>query len=209
MIGELHTTRDQHVTTPPQWAWAVAIAAAVALGAATSFGQTYLPDALRSLANAAGPLVVVAALATRTTRRPAPSAAVCAGSLLALVIGYEITSNLRFGFGMSSSLLLFWLICAVAVGLPLGLCVGLARRGSLAARALAVSGVAAVLVGEGVHGLTVIAESTSPVYWWLSVGVGVALVAHQVRRQRTPRFATAVILMSSLGAVLLAALLSA
>ena len=41
---------------------------------------------------------------------------------------------------------------------------------------MAVGAVSGVLVGEGIFGLTVIANTTSPVYWTLSVLAGLAIL---------------------------------
>ena len=41
----------------------------------------------------------------------------------------------------------------------------------------------AVLIGEGVYGLTRISEGTSPVYWWLQIVVGAAIAAQLPRRR--------------------------
>ncbi len=44
---------------------------------------------------------------------------------------------------------------------------------------------AGVLIGEGVYGLTVIAETTAPAYWWGSIALGVVgLVAAAALRLR-------------------------
>ena len=36
--------------------------------------------------------------------------------------------------------------------------------------------VAGILAGEGAYGLTVIADTTSPVFWWAMIAVGSALL---------------------------------
>jgi hypothetical protein len=43
--------------------------------------------------------------------------------------------------------------------------------------------VSGVLIGEGVYGLTVIADTTYPPYWWVQMAVGAALLGWGVVRR--------------------------
>lgn len=166
-------TEPSDVRAEPGWVgWALVAAGAVALGVATSFGQTYLPDQLRSLANSATPWTVAAFALSLVTRRPLRAACVAGLSLVGLVVGYELASRIRLDVGLSGSWRLFWTVCALVVGPVVGYLGALARARSEPARVLLVGGLSGLAIGEGVHGLVELSTTTSSVYWWISVGAG-------------------------------------
>lgn len=145
---------------------------AFAAGGLTSFGQTFLPAEAASLANSVAGWTLPTALLVFVTARSFPEAVV-AGilSFVTLTLGYAVVSTLR-GFPFDPTT---WAIIGVLAGPVIGAATFALRRQRMTA---AVGGglLAGVLVGEGVYGLTVVAATTSPVFWWVSIGIGVALV---------------------------------
>lgn len=145
------------------------------IGAATSFGQTFLPDELRSLANSSGSWCAVAFSLAGLARRPAEGSAAGALTLVALLVGYQATSVVRgFGFGLAP--VLVWLTAAVTAGPALG--AGRRWRGAVDVRrrAWGVGVLPGVLVGEGVTSLATVADTTYPPYWIGSILLGVLLI---------------------------------
>ena len=149
-------------------------------GGLTSPAQQYLPDALRSLANAAGPWFVVVFVAVRLGRSP---------MLLAIILGilgfvllnvsYGVVSELR---GFPYSALNYWTVIAIPAGVVAGIAVTWfgSRR-----RLLVVLGAAApavVLVAEGIYGLIVVLATTGPVVWILELVAAVVWMVWVVVR---------------------------
>lgn len=65
---------------------------------------------------------------------------------------------------------------------------------------------AGLLVGEAVYGLTVVGDTTSPVYWWISGAGGVLLLGAMAFRIRRPGLIVlAAALTSSIAAAFLLA----
>ena len=179
------------------------VAASALLGGATSFAQTFLPDALRPFANSASGWTLLTALAVAACRaRTAPSAVFGAASFVALVLGYQVVSTLR-GFPTDETLFLI-------VGLIVGPFVGIASswlhrdgwRALLGCGAL--SGIA---VGEGAYGLVKVVDTTGWFYWTLIAVVGVGLLVvtslHRVHRARGR--VLAIVLVFAVGAAFLLA----
>jgi hypothetical protein len=153
-------------------ALAVVVLVAVIIGGLTSPAQQFLPDALRSLANAAGPWFVVILVAVRLARVP------LATSLLLGILGFVLL-DVAYGAvtvmrGFPWSFENIWTIVAI----PAGIVVGVAATWLASPRKiLLVLGAAApvvVLVGEGIYGLTVVLATTGPVVWILEL-VGAAV----------------------------------
>lgn len=98
----------------------LAVAAGLATGSLTSFGQTVLDDPFRGLANAVSPWLVVPFVvgATALGRRSAALLGLLA--CLSQVPGYYVTAALR-GFPVGTSWLLVWAACGVLGGVVLGL----------------------------------------------------------------------------------------
>ncbi|MFQ1003556.1 DUF6518 family protein [Modestobacter sp. SSW1-42] len=160
---------------------------AVASGAATSWGQLLLPSALTSLTNSAGAWSLVAfGLVWWTRSRPAVGAALGVVAFCSLNVGYALASAAR-GHTWSLSPTNFWVAAGLLAGPLVGLGAAWARGRADVLAAVGIAGLAGLLVGEGVYGLTVIADTTSPVYWSGSVLAGLAvLVVLGRRRLRGP-----------------------
>lgn len=149
--------------------------AGLLLGALTSFGQTWLPDEARSIANSAGTwsLLAMALASVASSRWRAAMAG--AEALIALVAGYFIASVVR-DFAVARSVVTFWMVCAVLVGPVLGLGALWIRSGRAILAAMSAGSIAGVLIGEGVYGLRFIADTTYPPFWWAEVVAGIALL---------------------------------
>ncbi|QTX03782.1 DUF6518 family protein [Agromyces archimandritae] len=149
---------------------AAAFAIALVLGALTSFGQAALPDALASLANSAGGWTIPTAIVVGLLARGRGEAAV-GGALafVALTLGYALASTAR-GFPFDP---LAWSLIGVVAGPVVGLSAFALRRPRRRAAGAAILG--GILLGEGVYGLTVVSETTSPVWWWIELALGAAL----------------------------------
>lgn len=171
---------------------AVAVVAVI-LGALTSVGQTVLPDQARSLANSSGSWVSVAFAAALLVagpprpRRSSPAAvaeAALAGAiaLWGLLAGYVVTAHLR-DYPMSSFYLMFWTVAGALVGPIVGIAAAWVR-GAVAWRAgLGAGVVGGVVLGEAAYGLTVVAATTSPVYWVVQAAAGLGLLVVVARRR--------------------------
>ena len=143
------------------------------LGAVTSWAQGSLPDAWAPLANSPSGWAAMTALVVMAFRPTLRWGAVFgAVSFLCLVLGYTLASELR-GLAYDPTL---W----GAIGLVTGPFIGAAAAGAASTRSLPValgSGVlAGVLVADGIYGLTVVADTTSPVYWTTALVLGLLLV---------------------------------
>ena len=151
------------------------------LGGLTSYAQGFLPSALSSFANSASGWTVLTALLVYAARlRTAPSAVLGAASFVLLVLGYTAAAHLR---GYVYDPVLFSLVGVVA-GPFVGVAASWLRATGVRA-ALGTALLAGIGVGEAVYGLTIIRETTSPVYWTLIGVVGLALLAGMlVRRVR-------------------------
>ena len=159
----------------------VVLAASVLLGGLTSWAQGVLPQQAAPFANSAsGWAVLTVALVVLSRTGGWRAAALGAASFVLLVLGYTAASHLR---GLAYSPVLWG-----TVGLVTGPFVGLAAawlRTTGRTAALGTAAVAGILVGDGVFGLTHVADTTGVTYW-VTIGVaGVALlVGMAVRRLR-------------------------
>lgn len=165
--------------TFPRALVAVAITASIAVvaGIITPFAQQYLPDWLRSLANASGSWAIIGLLAVYVSRaRGVLAAALGATALVLLNETYSAVSTAR-GYPYAGGFASQWTYVAIVAGPIVGLAASWLRSSRPLLVALAVAAPSAVLIGEGVYGLTVVADSTSPVYWCLQIAGGVAFVA--------------------------------
>jgi hypothetical protein len=175
----------------------VAIGAGVAIGVATSFGQGLLPAVAAPLANSSGTWCLCAFALALMERDPRQAALIGFASLISMLAGYALATELR-GFPVGMSVFGRWGAAALIAGPALG--VGAAwLRGSDPVRAAAgVAPIAGILLGEGLYGLTVVADTTPIVYWISEVVVGLALVALAAIRIRTSR---GIALMLTLSAI--------
>lgn len=157
---------------------ALLIVASLALGALTSWAQGKLPDALASFANSPSGWTFLTAVMVAAVR---PSlrlgAALGVVSFVSLVLGYTFASQLR-GLAYDP-------VPWSAVGVVAGPFVGAAAaalRGRDVRAGIGAGTLAGVLVADAGYGLTVVADSTSPVYWTLClVGAAVLAVVTAVR----------------------------
>ncbi len=155
---------------------AIVTAGGLAIGILTSFGQGALPSGITSLANSAGAWSLAAFLFC--LRNPVPLRGLLLGvlALVAMLAGYMVATELR-GFATGTSLWLFGGVAAIVVGPVLGIGAAWVRGSDPRRIAAGAGAIAGILVGEGAYGLTVIADTTSPVYWTLQVIVGLGIVA--------------------------------
>ena len=149
------------------------VGASLLLGGATSFAQTFLPDALNSFANSASGWTLLTALVVGACRaRTVPSAVFGAASFVALVLGYQIVSGLR-GFPTDETL---FLIVSVIVGPFVGIAASWLHRNAW--RVVAGGGIlAGIALGEGAYGLILVASTTGWFYWSVISVAGVGLLA--------------------------------
>ncbi|MFI2366295.1 DUF6518 family protein [Promicromonospora sp. NPDC019610] len=159
----------------------VVVALSFVLGGLTSYAQGFLPDAFASFANSASGWTVLTALLVFWSRlRTAPAAVLGAVSFVLLVLGYTVAAQVR---GYVYDPLLFSVVGVVA-GPFVGVAASWLRATGVRA-ALGTALLAGIGVGEAAYGLTVIRETTSPVYWTVIGVAGLALLAGQlVRRVR-------------------------
>jgi hypothetical protein len=166
---------------------AIVVLTAVVIGGLTSPAQQYLPDALRSLANAAGPWFVVVFVSVRLARSPLVLSILLgiAGFLL-LNASYGVVSEIR---GFPYSVLNVWSVVAVPAGVAVGCAVSWldSKRKPLAVLGVAVPAI--VLVAEGLYGLTVVLDTTGPVVWILELVGGVFWAGWMWARRRRARAA--------------------
>lgn len=149
---------------------ALVVVASFALGAVTSYAQEFLPSAVRSFANSPSGWTVLTALLVFWSRLPAwPAAVLGAASFVLLVLGYTAAAELR---GYVYDPFLFSVVGVIA-----GPFVGAAAswlRGTRIRASLGTALLVGIGLGDAVYGMTVVRETTHPVYW---VGIGLASVA--------------------------------
>lgn len=155
----------------------VALGGAV-IGMLTAFGQTYLPFELSPLANSAGSWSLAAFMLSLVEVVPRRGAVLGAVALATMLAGYAVATQFR-GFPVGIGLLVFWGAASIVVGPAMG-AGAVWVRGSDAIRiAAGVALIAGILIGEGVYGLTVVADTTPAPYWVgeMILGLGVAVIA--------------------------------
>lgn len=167
------------------------VAASLLLGGLTSWAQGFLPDALASFANSPSGWTVLTVLLVAAVRPSLPMGAVLGvASFVSLVLGYTVASELR---GLTYSPVLWGV-----VGLLAGPFVGAAAAALVGRRALlaglGAGALAGVLVADGIYGLTVVDETTSPVYWTACLVLGAVLVVVTGVRLRERRAVVALAL---------------
>ena len=115
---------------------------------------------------------------------------------------YGVVSRWRgfyYGGGVSS----IWNQVALVVGPAAGIAATWLRSPKPLLVALGASAPAAVLIGEGLFGLTVVIDTTSPVFWTIEFAAGIAIVVvTAVRRLRTVPSITVLVGASALGAAM-------
>lgn len=177
------TTREPWVRQafgPPEQALRavlIVLVTAAVWGGLTSFGQQYLPDEVRSLANASGPWFAVV-MGSIVVARPRLALAIILGILGLIVMNesYGVVSRSR-GFPYGGGLTSIWNQIALLVGPVAGIAATWLRSPRPVLAALGVAAPAAVFIGEGLYGLTAISDTTSPVFWSIELATGVSLIA--------------------------------
>ena len=158
------------------------VGGSLVLGGLTSWAQGALPDALASFANSPSGWTVLTALMIVAVR-PAVAAGAVLGvvSFVSLVLGYTVASELR-GLAYDP---LFWSVVGLVAGPFVGAAAAAVVGGHAVRAALGAGALAGVLVADGIYGLTVVGDTTSPVYWVLCLALGVVLVAVVAVRLRS------------------------
>lgn len=157
----------------------VVVVASFLLGGLTSYGQTFLPDWVSSFANSASGWTLLTVLLIFWSRTPPAIAAILgAASFVLLVLGYVWVSGLR-GYPSNPY---YWGIVGIIIGPFVGVATTWLRASGLCA-SLGTAALAGLGIGEGVYGLTVVRETTSPVYWIIIILAGVALLTYQLARR--------------------------
>lgn len=153
-----------------------ALAGAVLAGVAMSFGQTVAPHWLASLFNSAAPVVTVAALVALTGWCWRSSTILGALAGPAVLLGYYVTSTLR-GFSTSPSWLLVWVGGGLVFGAVMGFAIWTLRSsGPTLLRGLAAAVWPGIAIGEALHGLVRIGDTTSPAYWIVQAALGAGVL---------------------------------
>jgi hypothetical protein len=154
----------------------------LSLGILTAYAQEWLPQELGSLANSTGSWALVAFLLALVLAVGARSAALIGSlALLTLLVGYVVGADAR-GYSSGSALIVFWGAAALLAGPVVGICGFWANSGRALRPAVGVGTMSGVLIGEGIYGLTLIADSTYAQYWWGETVTGVLLAAWVVSR---------------------------
>jgi len=177
----------------------------VVLGALTSVGQQHLPEQLTSFANSAGSWTLVAFGLSLLARRWWSGWLFALAAFVSLLAGYTVASEIR-GYATSPSMWVLWGTVAIVVAPVLGIMGAWARRDSGVGRSVTTGALSGLLVGEGAYGLTVVADTTSPVYWTISIVVGlVGLVWFGCLRRPVAQAALATVITALVGAAFLGA----
>ena len=174
-------TSSSHPFTWLVGAWIVV--GSLVVGGLTSLAQGFLPDSLRSVANSPSGWTLLTVVMISVPRlRLLPAACLGAVSFVCLVLGYTYVSELR---GLSYSPTLWG-----AIGLVAGPIVGWSASAAFDARPLlnvvGSSLIAGIATTDAVYGLTVIAGTTSPVYWWIAGVAGAMFLGLVALRERLP-----------------------
>ena len=147
------------------------------IGALTSVGQGSLPHEVAALANSAGSwsaaaFVLALVLGSGRARLGALVGFVALATMLA---GYVAATAVR-GYSSGTSTILFWTAAALVVGPILGVGAVWVRSGDPRRTAIGIAPLAGILIGEGIYGLRVVADTTYPPYWMTELVLGVALI---------------------------------
>jgi len=162
----------------------IAVVGGLLIGGLTSFGQGYLPVWVNSVSNSVGGWTMFCFLIVWLSRaRPVLAAVLGVLVFQLLVESYSVVSEWR-GFDDGDPFTSVWTVAGLAAGPLLGATAGLVRHAPPLWRALAVTPLCAVLLGEGLWALTAVADTTSPVYWWLEILLSVVFLLAAVLRCR-------------------------
>ncbi len=182
MTTDTQTASTRAAISGPPVRIAIVVVLSFLLGGLTSYAQGgLLPDAFASFANSGSGWTVLTVLLVYWSRaRTVPAAVLGAVSFVLLVLGYTVAHQMRE--------FVYDPVHYSIVGVVLGPFVGVAAswlRATGVRAALSTALLAGIALGECVHGLTIIRETTSPVYWTVIGVAGLALVTWMlVRRVR-------------------------
>ena len=137
-----------------------AVGIGILLGIATQLLQDILPGALAWIANALSGWLLAAYLFGSRMPTPWVAAAASTAMLIAALVGYYATVQVRFGYGTNGPILLFWGLGSIAGGLVFGSAGWWWRHGRPRARAAATGLLAALFVAEGTYFLMILPDST-------------------------------------------------
>jgi hypothetical protein len=163
----------------------VVLVGASIIGGVTSPAQGFLPDWLRSLANSAGGWSMFTFLLVWLSRaRPLLGAILGVVAFEAMLEAYALVSLWRGNFYAEPFQNTFTLP-GIAAGLVLGAGAALVRHAKPGwLRVAGVAPLCLVLALEGIYGLTVIASTTSPVYWILEILAGLGFLIATLWRSK-------------------------
>jgi len=167
------------------------LVAGLATGVLTQLGQGVLPYPSSQAANAISPWLLVAFL-VGSTMPSMPRAAVAGiGTLALALVGYVAMILLRYGYGMSTGMLVFWGLGAVVGGPVFGAAGRAWRAGSQRQRAAALGLLVAVAVAEGIYNAVVL-EHPAVGAGFVVAGLLVPLVLGRSREDRLWAYVAAI-----------------
>lgn len=166
-------------------------------GIATAYAQAWLPHEVGSLANSVGSWALLAFLLSLPGTNPRVASLLGFVALISLLAGYVLGASVR-GDPSSNALIAFWGLASVVAGPVLGLSAYWVRTDRDHLAAVGVGVMSGVLIGEGIYGLSTIAETTYPPYWWGQIVAGAALLASVAARRLRQTKPIAVALVCSL-----------
>jgi hypothetical protein len=168
-------------------ALAVTLVGAALVGGLSSFGQTYLPAWVNSLCNSAGGWSMFTFLLVWASRaKPVFGAILGVAAFEIMLESYAAVSAWR-GFFYANPLSNTFTLPGIFAGIILGVGAALVAQNTGRLVVLGVVPLTAVLVLEGIYGLTLLSSSTSPVYWTIEIVLGAAFLVLAVRSMRSAR----------------------
>lgn len=167
------------------------------LGGLTSWGQSALPAPLAPFANSAsGWTIVTALLLWRIRSSPGATALLGAIAFAGLTLGYGMISSAR-GFAFDPT---FWVAVGLVAGPIVGAAVSFGRNGDDGVGSICRGLLIGIVAGDGIYGLTMVAETTGPEYWVAALSLAaIALLASLPPILRRPRLVA--LLLGSTAAV--------
>jgi hypothetical protein len=156
------------------WRWLLSIAAGLAVGVLTSFGQGALSGAGNAFVNSASAWLVVPLMVGTLFDRARGAASAGLVCCLLQLIGYDITSALR-GFAVSTSVDAFWGACALIGGPLFGIAGHLWRFGPATRRGLGPAALAAAFIAEGAWNYVHTLQRPVTGALWIGIGAVIAV----------------------------------
>lgn len=150
----------------------VAVAAGVAVGVATSFGQAHLDGVLNAFVNSASAWLVAPFFVGYAARRTGTWGAAAAGLVtcaLQVVVAFYATARLR-GFPSSHEEIAFWTVCAIAGGPVFGAAGSRWRETGLGGAVLG-----SAFLAEGLWTYAHRLDRPATAATWCAIGIAAAL----------------------------------